>query len=313
MADVNANRNDDSGAAGQLSFEGTFTALVTPMTAGGERVDFEALEQLVEDQLAGGVTGLVACGTTGETPTLSAAEQRAVIERVVRCAAGRAPVVAGTGSNDTRRSIETSRTALEVGAAGVMIVMPYYNKPSQQGMCAHAVTIASAVEAPILLYNVPGRSVVDLSAEATEQICAAADNVVAIKDATGNVLRCQELKRRLGDRLTVMSGDDGLTLAMMALGARGVISVSSNVLPEKVSDVTTRMLAGDLVAARAAHFALLPFHELMFVEPNPVPAKTALSQLGKMRADTRPPLLPASDSTRQRIAAALEEHGRKPG
>ncbi len=304
---------DRSATASSLRFEGTYTALVSPLTDGGERVDFEALEQLVEDQLAGGVSGLVACGTTGEIPTLSAAEQREVIARVVQSAAGRVPVVAGVGGNDTRKCIEASRAALEVGASGVMIVMPYYNKPSQDGMREHALSIAGAVKAPVILYNVPGRTVVDLGADATEQICAAADNIVAIKDATGNVLRCQELKRRLGDRLTVMSGDDGLTLGMMALGARGVISVTSNVLADKVSEVTRLMLAGDLAAARKAHFALLPFHELMFVEPNPVPAKTALSLLGKMSPAVRLPLLQAKESTCQRIAAALEEHGRKPG
>jgi 4-hydroxy-tetrahydrodipicolinate synthase len=190
-----------------------------------------------------------------------------------------------------------------------MIVMPYYNKPSQDGLREHVVAIAKQLSCPVVLYNIPGRSVVDLAAETTEQICAQAKNVVALKDATGNVLRCQELKRRLGDRLTVMSGDDGLTLGMMAAGASGVISVSSNVLPDKVSAVTTLMQASKLAEARAAHFALLPLHAVMFVEPNPAPAKAALSMMGCMNADVRLPLLPASEATRERMRAVLADLG----
>jgi 4-hydroxy-tetrahydrodipicolinate synthase len=190
-----------------------------------------------------------------------------------------------------------------------MIVMPYYNKPSQDGMREHVVAIAKQLSCPIVLYNIPGRSAVDLAAETTEQICARAENVVALKDATGNVLRCQELKRRLGDRLTVMSGDDSLTLGMMAAGASGVISVSSNVLPSQVSRVTTLMQAGKLGEARKAHFDLLPFHAVMFIEPNPAPAKVALSMLGRMNADVRLPLVPVSEATRERVRATLADLG----
>jgi 4-hydroxy-tetrahydrodipicolinate synthase len=301
------------------SFQGTYTALVTPFVAGAQSIDFDALERLVEDQIAGGIAGLVPCGTTGETPTLSEAEQLAVIERVAKVAAGRVPVVAGTGSNSTDKSVKASQAALEAGADGVMIVMPYYNKPAlpyynkpaQQGMREHVVTIAKAVDCPVIVYNIPGRSVVDLSAETTEALCAAADNVVAIKDATGNVLRCQELKRRLGDRLAVMCGDDGLTLPMMAVGAAGVISVSANVLPDKVSAVTELVAQGKLDDARAKHFELLNFHGLMFAEPNPGPCKATAALLGRMQPDVRLPLLPAAAATRERIEAALFELGIK--
>lgn len=292
-----------------VSFRGAFTAIVTPFTEAGDQVDFQALAQLVEDQIAGGISGLVPCGTTGETPTLSDDEQCAVISRVVEVAAGRVPIVAGTGSNDTRKSIRASQAALEAGADGVMIVMPYYNKPSQAGMHAHVVAIAKQVDCPVIVYNIPGRSVVDLGVEATEQICQDAPNVVAIKDATGNVVRCQELKRRLGDRLTVMSGDDGLTLGMMAAGASGVISVSSNVVPGLVSEVPRLLGEGKLAEAREAHFRLLPLHGLMFVEPNPGPAKMALSLLEKMRPDVRLPLLPVADTTRKQLKAALDQLG----
>jgi 4-hydroxy-tetrahydrodipicolinate synthase len=290
-------------ASNQLA--GTITALVTPFTPDGDAVDTAALSALVEAQIAGGVSGLVPCGTTGESPTLTDEEQVAVIKRVVEVAAGRVPVFAGTGSFSTKKTCLASKAALAAGADGVMVVMPYYNKPSQDGMREHVLAVARAVNCPIILYNIPGRSVVDLSAETTARICEAAPNVVAIKDATGNVLRCQELKRRLGDRLTVLSGDDALTLPMMAAGASGVISVTSNVRPRETSEVTTRMLAGDLNAARAAHFALLELHGLLFVEPNPAPAKGALADLGRMSPAVRAPMLPASEATRRQITEAL--------
>jgi 4-hydroxy-tetrahydrodipicolinate synthase len=297
----------------QLPLSGTFTALVTPFTPDGEAVDFEALDALVEAQIAGGVSGLVPCGTTGESPTLTEAEASAVIQRVVEKARGRVPVLAGTGSFSTKKTIASSRAALAAGADGVMVVMPYYSRPSQDGLREHLLAVARAVSGPIVLYNVPGRTSVDLSAETTERICAAAPNVVGIKDATGNVVRCQELVRRLGGRLTVLCGDDALTLAMMALGAQGVISVTSNVLPREVSAVTRRFLEGDLAGARAAHLSLLELHGLMFVEPNPAPAKVALAAMGRMSPAVRLPLSPASEATRQRIGEALRrlEAGRE--
>ncbi len=296
-------------ARGQVAFAGTFTALVTPFTAGAEKVDFAALEALVAAQIEGGVTGLVPCGTTGETPTLSSAEQLEVIRCVAKAAAGRVPVVAGAGSNDTKKSVEQSRAALEAGADAVMVVMPYYNKPSQAGMCEHVVAVANAVAAPVVIYNIPGRSVIDLAVDTTEAICERAPNVVAVKDATGNVLRCQELLRRLGERITVMSGDDGLTLGMMATGAKGVISVSSNVAPAEVSRVTTLVAEGAWERARAAHFALLPLHAAMFVEPNPAPAKAALEMMGRMRSDVRLPLVAATEAARGSVRAALSDLG----
>jgi 4-hydroxy-tetrahydrodipicolinate synthase len=214
-------------------------------------------------------------------------------------------VLAGTGSPSTKKSILASRAAVDAGADGVMIVMPYYNKPSQDGMREHVLSIARAVPCPIVLYNIPGRSVVDLSAETTARICDAAPNVVGLKDATGNVLRCQEVKRRLGDRLTVLCGDDALTLPMMAAGASGVISVTSNVRPREVSEVTRLVEKGDFVAARAAHLRLLELHALMFVEPNPAPAKAALASAHRMNAAVRGPLLPASEGLRRQLTEAL--------
>ncbi len=288
-----------------MHLSGTFTALVTPFTPDGDAVDLPALDALVEAQIAGGVTGLVPCGTTGESPTLGDDEQIAVIERVAAVAAGRVPVLAGTGTFSTRKTIAASRAAIAAGADGVMVVMPYYNKPSQEGMREHVLAIARAVACPIVLYNIPGRSVVDLAVDTTEKICEAAPNVVGMKEATGNVLRCQELKRRLGDRLAVLSGDDALTLPMMSVGAAGVISVTSNVRPREVSEVTRRVLAGDWIGARAAHLALLELHALLFAEPNPAPAKAALAAVNRMSPAVRLPLVPASEGLRRQIAEAL--------
>lgn len=288
-----------------MQLQGTFTAIVTPFTPDGEAVDVAALEALVEAQIAGGVSGLVPCGTTGESPTLTDEEQALVISRVVSVAKGRVAVLAGTGTFSTKKTIAASKAALAAGADGVMLVMPYYNKPSQEGMRQHVLAVAKAVPAPIVLYNIPGRSVVDLSAETTARICDGAANVIGLKDATNNVLRCQELKRTLGDRLSVMSGDDGLTVAMMSVGASGVISVTSNVRPRAVSEVTRRCLDGDAAGARALHFALLPLHGLLFVEPNPAPAKAALAAEGKMNASVRLPLVPASEGLTKQLGAAL--------
>jgi 4-hydroxy-tetrahydrodipicolinate synthase len=290
---------------GKLALSGTFTALVTPFTPDGSAVDFDALDKLVDAQLAGGVTGLVPCGTTGETPTLSDEEQVEVIRRVAARAKKRVPVIAGTGTFSTKKTVAASKDAVQAGADGVMVVMPYYSKPSQDGMRAHVLEVAAAVDAPIVLYNIPGRSVVDLLPETVERILAEAKNVVGMKEATGNVLRCQELVRRFGDRLVVLSGDDALTVPMMSVGAQGVISVTSNVLPAATSKVTTLWREGKVDEARRAHFDLLEFHALMFVEPNPSPAKAALAHLGAMAPSVRGPLVPASEAVVQKVRAAL--------
>lgn len=292
-----------------MQLQGTFTALVTPFTPDGEAVDHAALEALVEAQIEGGVSGLIPCGTTGESPTLSDDEQVAVIKRVVAATRGRVPVIAGTGSFSTKKTIAASRAALAAGADGVMVVMPYYNKPSQDGMREHVLAVARAVGGPLVLYNVPSRTVADLAAETVERICEAAPSVVAIKDATGNVLRCQETKRRLGDRLTVLSGDDALTLPMMSVGAAGVISVTSNVRPRETSEVTRLALAGEWQAARQKHLALLPLHGILFAEPNPAAPKAALAAAGKMSAAVRLPLLAASEGLRRELAAVLGRLG----
>jgi 4-hydroxy-tetrahydrodipicolinate synthase len=289
---------------------GAYTALVTPFSADGEDVDIPALEQLVERQIAGNIAGLVPCGTTGETPTLTDSEQSEVVRRTVQVARGRVPVFAGTGSFSTKKTIEASKRALEAGATGVMVVMPYYSKPTQDGLFEHVAAVARAVSgAPIILYNIPGRCGIDLSPETTERIAAACPNVIATKEATGNVLRCQDLKRRLGDRLTVMSGDDGLTLAMMSVGAAGVISVTSNVLPAEVSEVVALVEKGAWAEARAAHFRLIPVHEAMFIEANPGPVKAVAAAKGHMSESVRLPLVAASQATKATLAEVLGRYG----
>jgi len=285
--------------------EGTYTALVTPFAA-DETIDTPALDALVEAQIDGGVSGLVPCGTTGESPALSHAEQRDVIRRVVEVAKKRVQVIAGAGSNSTRATVELARAAEKAGADAVMIVVPYYNKPTQDGLVHHFVTVAASVSCPVVVYNVPARTGIDLAAASLARICEQSPNVVATKEATGNVLRAQELARLLGGRITVLSGDDALTLPMAAVGARGVISVTSNVLPRQVARATDLALHGDRRAALDAHLELLPVHEAMFIEANPGPAKAALALRGAMRDTVRGPLAPVSEKTRRAVAAALE-------
>ncbi len=291
-----------------LKLQGAFTALVTPFDE-SLAVDFEALDRLVDAQLAGGIAGLVPMGTTGESPTVDDEEHIGIIARVVRRVAKRAPVIGGTGSNSTREAIELSRRAVEAGVDAVMIVMPYYNKPTQAGLVEHCKQVAAAVKGtPVVLYNVPGRTASDLLPDAVEAICAASPNVIALKEATGNVLRAQELHRRLGDRLTVLSGDDALTLGMIACGAKGVISVTSNLFPKQVQAVCDLALAGKYEEARRAHLALLPVHDAMFIESNPGPAKAALAAMGAMRPDVRAPLAPVTEATRKKVVEIVEAY-----
>jgi 4-hydroxy-tetrahydrodipicolinate synthase len=293
-----------------MTFEGAFTALVTPFNA-QMQVDAAALDALVEAQIVGGIRGLVPCGTTGESPTLDHDEHLAVVARVVEKTKKRVPVIAGTGSNSTQTAIELSKRAVEVGVDAVMIVMPYYNKPSQPALVAHCNAIAAAVaKTPVVLYNIPGRTGVDLLPDAMEAICKASPNVVCTKEATGNVVRAQELVRRLGDRLTVLSGDDSLTLAMMACGAKGVISVTSNVYPREVQEVCALAQAGKWDEARKKHLALVAVHDAMFLEPNPGPVKSVLADQNKIQPLMRAPMTMPTDATRAKIRDAIAAYGK---
>lgn len=294
-----------------LRLEGTYTALVTPFhDEPGQPIDWAALDALVDAQIAAGVAGLVPCGTTGESPTLSHDEHGQVVERTVKRAAGRTQVVAGAGSNSTREAIGLAQHAERVGVDAVMVVVPYYNKPTQRGLFGHFVEVAASVRIPVIVYNIPARTGVDLSPETFARICASAPNVVAVKEATGNVLRAQQLAQTMGDRLVVLCGDDALSLPMIAVGARGVISVTSNILPAEVTRATRLALDGTLDEARRAHFALMPVHEAMFLEANPGPVKAAMALRGVMKAAVRSPLAPVEESTRAALAAALETYAK---
>lgn len=290
-------------------FAGTFTALVTPFSSDASRaLDASAFERLLEAQLDGAITGLVPCGTTGESPALTEGEQRTVIEACVRAAKGRAKVIAGTGSNSTAKTIQLSQAAEKLGVDAAMVVVPYYNKPTQEGLAKHYIEVAKSVSLPVVVYNIPGRSGVDMLPDAMARVLDAAPNVVAVKEATGNVVRAQELVRRFGDRLAVLSGDDGLTLPMMSVGARGVISVTSNAFPRETGDVVRLMAAGKHAEALARHQALLPVHEAMFLEANPGPVKALLHARGVMSDAVRGPLVEAESATREKLLAVVKAY-----
>ncbi|MEZ4389795.1 MAG: 4-hydroxy-tetrahydrodipicolinate synthase [Polyangiales bacterium] len=290
-----------------LSLEGAFTALATPFRNGS--VDLEAMASFTEFQIAGGIGGVVPCGTTGESPTLSAGEAKEVVATVVRAARGRVPVIAGTGSNNTVDTIARTQAAQEAGADAAMVVMPYYNKPTQRGLIAHVQAVHEATSLPIVLYNVPTRGTADLAAESVVEIARTCPRVVGLKEATGNVLRAQSVVAALGERITVLCGDDALTVAMMAVGAKGVISVASNVVPGAVQDVVRAFLDGDLAGSLRKQQALLPVYEAMFLESNPGPVKAALAAMRLFAPEVRLPLAWVSEGTAERVVAALRAYG----
>ncbi|HEY2406486.1 MAG TPA: 4-hydroxy-tetrahydrodipicolinate synthase [Polyangiaceae bacterium] len=284
---------------------GLFTAIVTPFSTDGSEIDYSAYERHVGDQLAAGVSGIVPCGTTGEAPTLSDAEQRELIARTARLAKGKALVLVGTGSNNTKKSVDAAKSAVEAGADAVMVVMPYYSKPSQEGLFQHVAAIAHSVTAPIVLYNIPGRSVVDLSVDTTLRVLDACSNVVGVKDASGNALYVQELLLRAKRPVSVLCGEDALTVPLMSVGAQGVISVTSNVYPKQLSEIVSAALGGRFAEAKHKSLPLFPVHRVLFSEPSPAPTKAALAAKGRMNASVRLPLVEASAECRARLAATL--------
>lgn len=294
-----------------LRIEGTYTALVTPFRdAPGQPIDWEALDRLLALQIASGVSGVVPCGTTGESPTLSHEEHAQVVERTVTKAKGMVQVIAGTGSNSTREAIAMSRHAEKAGVDAVMVVVPYYNRPTQEGLYRHFIEVARSVRLPVVIYNIPARTGSDLAAETLLRIAESAPNVLAVKEATGNVLRAQKIAQMMGPRMTVLSGDDALTLPMIAVGARGAISVTSNVLPAETARATSLALDSNLTEGRRAHLALLPVHEAMFLEASPAPVKAALAMRGLTTDIVRSPLAPCTDGVRSAIASTLEAYSR---
>ena len=286
-------------------FRGTFTALVTPFRDGG--IDVSALEDLIEKQIDAGITGIVAIGTTGESPTLSHEEREQVIRVTVAKANKRCLVLAGTGSNATQHAIGDTKLAEKLGVDAALLVAPYYNKPSQEGLFRHFKAIADATSLPIMLYNIPGRCGVDIAPETVARLAKECRNIVSIKEASGSVERVGELRRRLPDAFTILSGDDSLTLPFMAVGAVGVVSVTSNLFPSEVCALVRACESGDLKSAEKLHRKLLPLFKDLFIEPNPVPVKTALGWRGAMSPEVRLPLCEMSEANQGRLRKMLED------
>ena len=288
-------------------FKGSITALVTPFR--GDQVDEPALQRLVEWQIVEGTNGLVPCGTTGESPTLDHREHRRVVELVVEAAAGRVPVIAGTGSNSTEEAIALSRHAEGAGADGLLVVAPYYNRPSQEGLYQHFRRIDGAVGLPIIVYNIPPRSAVDIAVETLARIHADCANVIGVKDATGNLLRPSLERMACGPDFNLLSGEDGTALGYMAHGGHGCISVTANVAPRLCAEFQALCLAGDFQGALLLQDRLMPLHRALFLEPNPAGPKRALEMLGRATADVRLPLIAASDAATAEIEAAMDHAG----
>ncbi len=284
-------------------FSGAFTALVTPFKNG--EVDVEAVESLVEFQIEGGIDGLVPCGTTGESPTLSEEEDRLVIETVVRVTAGRVPVVAGTGSNNTASAIKYTKMAEEVGADGSLQVAPYYNKPTQEGLFRHYAAIAENTSLPLVLYNIPGRTNVTIAPETIAQL-AEIPNIVGVKESTLSMNMVSDIRRLCGEEFDILSGDDPMTLPLLALGGTGVVSVASNIAPGAVSDMVAAMNSGDLARGRELHYRLLPLIRALSVETNPIPIKAAASLLGLCSDELRLPLVPMSGENLRNLQTVME-------
>jgi 4-hydroxy-tetrahydrodipicolinate synthase len=290
----------------RTSFRGSFTALVTPFKNGS--LDETAFRGLVDWQIEEGSNGLVPVGTTGESPTLSHDEHNKVVEWCVDQAHGRVPVIAGAGSNSTAEAIELSRHAQKAGAAAVLVVTPYYNKPTQEGLYQHFKAINDAIGIPILIYNIPARSVIDMSVETMQRLFELR-NIAGVKDATANVLRVSQQRASIGPEFNQLSGEDGTCLGFMAHGGHGCISVTSNVAPRLCAEFQGACLKGDYAAALKLQDKLMPLHQNLFIETNPAPAKYALSVLGKCADTVRLPMVPLSDKSKAAVRDAMVHAG----
>lgn len=287
-------------------FSGSMVALVTPFDNQGKFAE-ETYRRLIEFQIENGTDVIVPCGTTGESATLDFAEHEYVIKVCLDQVNKRVPVVAGTGANNTAEAIQLSENAKAMGADGLLLVCPYYNKPSQEGVYQHYKNIAEQVALPQILYNVPGRTGINMAAETTVRL-AEFDNIVAIKEASGNLTQVSEILARAGDRISVISGDDFLTYPMMACGAKGVISVSANVIPDRVKAMVKATIDGDFSTARKLHLALLEFHTAMFMDSNPVPVKTSLALMGMIEDKVRLPLVGMSAEKLEKLKGLLQSY-----
>ena len=287
-------------------FSGSLVAIVTPFKNGA--FDETAYRELIEFQIANGTHGIVPCGTTGESATLSHEEHERVVAFTVEVVNRRVPVIAGTGSNATDEAIAFTAHAKRAGADGALLITPYYNKPTQEGLYQHYAAVAQAVDLPLILYNIPGRTSVNMT-PATIARTAKLDTVVGIKEGSGSLGQVSDIIHQCGDDFTVLSGDDSLTLPMMALGAKGVITVTANVAPKDMADLVNAALAGNFAGARAAHFKLAPLFNALFYETNPIPVKEALAMMNKIEPEFRLPLTAMSSDNRERLRLVMKETG----
>jgi 4-hydroxy-tetrahydrodipicolinate synthase len=287
--------------------KGSLVAIVSPMRDDGA-LDYDAYRRLIDWHIAEGTNGIVAVGTTGESPTVDHDEHCELIRVAVETVRGRVPVIAGTGGNSTAEAVDLTAYAKKVGADATLQVVPYYNKPTQEGLYRHFRKVAESVDLPVILYNVPGRTVADLSTETTLRL-AQVPGIVGLKDATGDLARASDLLKRAPKSFAVYSGNDDTALALMLLGGHGVISVTANVAPRLMSELCKAALAGDLSGARALNNRLLPLHLKLFVEPNPIPVKWALAKMGLIGGGIRLPMVPLSESQQPVVEAALRDLG----
>ena len=289
-----------------MRFIGSLVAVITPFRNG--KVDEKALGDLIEWQIASGTDGIVPCGTTGESATLTHDEHNRVIEFTVEVVRRRVPVIAGTGSNSTAEAITLTRHAQQVGADAALLISPYYNKPTQEGLYQHHKAVAEAVDIPQILYNIPGRTAVNMVPQTVARL-AQLKNIVGIKEGAGSLQQVSEIVQLCGDRFTVLSGDDALTLPMLAVGAKGVITVTANVAPAEMAAMVDAWAAGDTAKARALHYKLYPLFQALFLETNPIPVKHAVALMGKATAELRLPLCPMSKDNLDTLTRALKDFG----
>lgn len=285
-------------------FHGAIVAIVTPFRNG--KLDRPAMKKLVEFQIASGTDGIVPCGTTGESATLTYEEHERVIDLVVAAAAGRVPVIAGTGSNNTKEAIVLTRYAKKAGADAALVITPYYNKPTQEGLYRHFRAVAEAADIPIVVYNVPGRTGVNMTAQTVARL-SGIPNIVGVKEASGNLNQVCDILQLVPKTFCVLSGDDGLFFPMLALGAKGVISVASNVAPRPMADLYDSFVMGEISRAREIHFRLWPLFHALFVETNPIPVKTGLAMMKRVKEEFRLPLCPMSEPNRKVLAKAISD------
>lgn len=287
-------------------FTGSLVAIVTPFRKG--KVDDRALAELIEWQIAKGTNGIVPCGTTGESATLSHDEHNRVIELTVEVVNRRVPVIAGTGSNSTDEAIALTQHAKQAGVDAALLITPYYNKPTQEGLYRHYKAVAEAVDLPLVLYNIPGRTGVNMLPTTIARL-AALNTIVGVKEGSGSVQQASDIVQLCGDRLTVLAGDDSLTLPMMAVGGQGVITVTANIVPAEMAELVKAFADGRVADARRIHFNLSPLFAALFFETNPIPVKEALGMMGKIDPELRLPLCPMAQETREKLARALKDAG----